>query len=108
FLSLTAFTTYLPLNQQWVESRGQRYAADAQDLLFNGAFNLTRWVHGAELRLERNPHYWNRSEVRLSRIDMPYVTGDPQAIYNLYKDGRIAIAGLGSETLDDALEQGYP
>lgn len=108
FLSLTAFTTYLPLNREFVESRGRRYAADSGDLIFNGPFTLQRWVHGAELLLVRNPRYWDRDAIQLSRIDMPYVTGDAQAVYNLFKDGRIALAALTRDTLPDALDQGYP
>lgn len=108
FLSLTAFTTYLPLRREFVEARGPRYAADTADLVFNGPFALEHWVHGAELRLVRNPRYWDRDDVQLTRIDMPYVTGDAQAIYNLFKDGRIAVAPLTRDTLPDALEQGYP
>lgn len=108
FLSLTAFVTYLPLKQEFVEAQGSRYAADARNLLFNGPFVLDRWVHGAELRLLRNPCYWDRNAVVLTRIDIPYVTSDAQALYNLFKDHRIALAALSRDTLPDALKEGYP
>ena len=34
-----------------------RYAADAKDLLGNGPFVLTRWIHGASIVLEKNPRW---------------------------------------------------
>ncbi len=108
FLGLTAFFTYYPVRADFYQKRGERYAADAGDMLYNGAFTLTRWVHGARLTLTKNPHYWDRDAVKLREIDIPYITGDPGANLNLYKDGSIALAMLDSETLSDALTNGYP
>ncbi len=107
FLSLTAFKTYYPVREDFYRAQGTRYAAGAGNLLYNGAFRLTRWVRGARLVFERNPHYWERDAVRLAEIDIRYVTADPGATYNLFKDGRIALAGLDPEALQDALQQGY-
>ena len=107
FLSLTAFGTYYPVREDFYTSRGERYAADTGDLLYNGPFKLTRWVHSASLRLEKNEHYWNRDVVQLNVIDIPYITDDPMARLNLFKDEKIAMTGLNSETLKDALRQKY-
>ena len=53
----------------------------------------------------RNPHYWDRDRIRLNVIDYAYITSDINATLNLFKDGKIAIAGLNSENLDDALQR---
>ena len=42
--------------------------------------------------LEKNPYYWDQDRIKLNVIDMPYVTNDPNAVLNLYKDGKIATA----------------
>lgn len=108
FPGLTAFFTLYPIREDFFKARGERYAADAQDLLYNGAFALTRWVHGARLTLERNPYYWNRANIRLRTIDIPYFTSDANAQFNLYKNGSIALAQLEPETLSEAIGRGYP
>ena len=72
--------------------------------MFNGPFTMTRWVHGAHVRLEKNPRYWDRDAIRLNAIDMPYVTADATAIVNLFKDGSVVSARLGSEQLDEAMK----
>jgi oligopeptide transport system substrate-binding protein len=112
FEKLIAYKTFLPIRADFFESRRERYAADADDLLFNGPFMLTRWVHGAHVRLEKNPMYWDRERIRLNVIDMPYVTNDTNALLNLYRDGKIAMvgqeAGIGSESLKQALVAGWP
>ncbi|HEX9243301.1 MAG TPA: peptide ABC transporter substrate-binding protein [Anaeromyxobacter sp.] len=102
FLGLTAFTTYYPVKQAFYEARPGRYAADAQDLLANGPFVLSRWIHGASLVLEKNPRYWGAAHVALERIEIPYFTQDPSTAYNLFKDGKIDLTGLDRDLVGRA------
>jgi oligopeptide transport system substrate-binding protein len=109
FEKLVAFPTYLPMREDFFLSRNGRYAADADDLLYNGPFRMTEWVHGSSIRLEKNPTYWNRDAVKLDLIDIPYITSDGNAVLNLFRDRQIAdVVGLGSESLDQALEERWP
>jgi oligopeptide transport system substrate-binding protein len=104
FDKLVAFGIYFPVREDFYASRDGRYGADAEDLLYNGPFMMTRWAHGAHVRLEKNPNYWNRGAIQLNAIDMPYVTSDATAIVNLFKDGSTVWAPLGAEQLDDAMK----
>lgn len=108
FLGLTAFATYFPLREDFYRARGERYAADATDLLFNGPFMLTRWDHGARLTLTKNPRYWNAGATRLQEIDIPYITSDARAAFNLFEQGSTAMAQLDAATLPEATERGAP
>ena len=105
FEKLMAFSTYNPIKEAFREGRQGRYGADAEDLLYNGPFVISSWVHGASLRMERNPHYWDQDRIHLNAIDYAYITSDVNAVLNLYKDGKVAIAGLNAETLEDALQR---
>jgi oligopeptide transport system substrate-binding protein len=104
FLGLAAFATYYPVREDFYKSKGGKYAAEASELLFNGAFKLTKWVHGASLRLEKNDAYWNKKEVTLTAIDCPYITADTTALLNLFKDDKIVVAELDSETIKTAMK----
>ncbi len=106
FVGLTAGMTFLPVREDFYRERGQRYAADATDMLYNGPFVLSRWDHGAHLTLDRNPLYWNANSIRLRRIDIPFITGDLSTGFNLLLDGSIALAQLNTETLAVAAERG--
>ena len=109
FDKLVAWHTYIPIREDFFLSRNGRYAADAEDLLFNGPFLLTRWVHGASLRFEKNPTYWNRDAIKLDVIDIPYITRDAVARLNLFQDGRVAdVDYLPGEALDQVLQQRWP
>jgi oligopeptide transport system substrate-binding protein len=105
FDKLVAFPTYFPIRQDFFESRNGRYGADATDLLYNGPFVLSRWVHGDQLKFDKNPYYWDPDRIRLNTINVAYMTSDANATLNLYKDGKVAVAGLNAETLENALEQ---
>ena len=105
FDKLVAFPTYFPIRQDFYESRNGRYGADAADLLYNGPFVLSRWVHGAQLRFDKNHNYWNTQAIRINTIDVAYMTSDVNATLNLFKDGKVAVASLNAETLEDALSQ---
>jgi oligopeptide transport system substrate-binding protein len=109
FDKLVAFVTFDPIREDFYKSRAGRYGADADDLLYNGPYKLTRWVHGASLRLEKNPMYWDRDSIDIDLIDIPYITSDSNALLNLFRDGEIAdVVGLGPDSLEQALEHRWP
>jgi oligopeptide transport system substrate-binding protein len=106
FPKLTAAQTYYPIREDFFKSRNGRYAADAEDMLYNGAFRITRWVHGASLRMEKNDLYWDKDSIWLNVIDIAYITTDAVARLNLFQDGRVAdVDYLPGEALDQALQQ---
>jgi oligopeptide transport system substrate-binding protein len=102
FLGLTAFGTFMPVREDFYAARPNRFAADAGDLLSNGPFVLERWVHGAEMTLTKNPHYWDAGRIQLDRIEIPYTTTDTNARYNLFMDGKVDMLGIAKEHLERA------
>jgi oligopeptide transport system substrate-binding protein len=106
FHKLTAAQTYYPIREDFFESRNGRYGADAEDLLYNGPFRITSWVHGASLRMEKNELYWDKDSIWLNTINIGYITPDAVARLNLFQDGRVAdVDYLPGEALDQALQQ---
>ena len=92
FLELVTFISFRPVREDYYRAQGQRYAADADKMLSNGPFVLTEWVHGASLRMEKNPYYWDAESIHLDAINVPYITADPNSIFNLFMDNKIALA----------------
>ncbi len=104
FDKLTIFSTYYPIRRDFYESTGGAYGADHDKLLYNGPFLIASWVHGASLRMEKNPHYWNPGRAKLNAIDFAYITSDTNATLNLFKDNKIAYTQLTAENLNTAME----
>ncbi len=108
FDRLVAFTTFYPIREDFYYSRAGRYGANAEDLLFNGAFVMTEWVHGARIQLEKNQRYWNRDSIWLNSISIPFITADANTHLNLFKDGKVAMVQLSPDTLENALKNRWP
>ncbi len=108
FLGLTAFVTYMPIREDFYKTRNDKYGAESADLLSNGPFVLSKWVHGASLQMDKNPNYWNAAAVKIDRIEIPYITNDNTAIFNFFKDKKIdMIERLGKDELPLAQKAGY-
>jgi oligopeptide transport system substrate-binding protein len=73
FLSLLTHHSMLPVNQKSIETAG---AFDDRNnpwtkpgkIVTNGPFQLKTWELNKILTVERNPHYWNASIVKLDEI----------------------------------------
>ncbi len=103
FDKLLAFSTYFPIKESFFNSTRGRYGSDADTMLYNGPFVITQWVHSAQLRAKKNPHYWDKDSIGLDAINWSYITADTTAKLNLFKDNRIAMVQLDAETLESAL-----
>lgn len=88
FLSLTAFGTFYPQNQKFVEEKGADFAKNAENLIFNGPFVMTKWdgVSATEWTLEKNADYWDAENVTLEKINFN-VMKDPQGAANAFEAG---------------------
>lgn len=102
FLKLMSFATYFPVREDFFKAQNGRYGADAKNLLSNGPFKLTEWVHESSLKLEKNEHYWNASVVNIKGIDIPYIIPDPKARFELFRDKKVDLVNLTSDTLEPA------
>ena len=105
FDKLATFSTYYPIREDFYRGTNGAYGADADKLLYNGPFVISSWVHGASLKMEKNPNYWNPDRAALNSIDFAYITSDANATLNLFKDDKIAYATLQTENLNEAMEQ---
>lgn len=99
FLQLTTFGTYLPQNQKFVESQGDQYGLEAENVLYDGPFVLSEWKHAESFTLTKNDKYWDKETVKLSEIKYNVVKDTSSAV-NLYANGDIDKVMLDSEFVD--------
>jgi oligopeptide transport system substrate-binding protein len=107
FDKMLVFPTFLPIREDFYNATQGRYGADADQLLYNGPFQISRWIHGSSMTFERNPHFWNQDEIHLDTIHVPYITSDANASLNFFKDSKIATTGLQAENLTEAMRLGW-
>jgi len=97
FLDLCAFAVFYPVYPPLVE---QYDRLDPETgiiqpnpgwtkpgrLVSNGPFELVRWRFKRDMRLERNPHYWNGQSLAIDSIEIPSVE-DPNAQVLAFETG---------------------
>ena len=105
FDKLAAFVSFLPVREDFFESTNGRFGADADELIYNGPYMITEWVHSASMTWKKNPHYWNDKRGFLDEIRVAYITADTNAKLNLFKDGQIADTHLESPMLPSAMAE---
>lgn len=97
---LVSSPIFFPIPQSY-EASNPLWADEG--LACNGPFKLKHWRQNDEILLEANPHYWDATSVKLSRL--AFTIADPATELLLYQSGQLSWAGspLGSLPIE-ALE----
>ncbi|KAB7670721.1 peptide ABC transporter substrate-binding protein [Bacillus sp. B1-b2] len=100
FESLTTFGTFMPLNQKFVEEKGDAFATSSDNLLANGPFILENWESTSQKwDIVKNEDYWDADTVKLEQINY-VVVKDNQTMVDLYEKGEVDRASLSSDLVD--------
>ncbi len=91
FLQLTATSSYFPINKQWVSEHSEWKEDEQHACVSNGPFALSSWKDHEAIILEKNPNYWDKESVRLTKIDFPVL--DDFAATTLFEQGRLDWVG---------------
>lgn len=105
FLELLSFSAYLPVRQDIVEAQGQKFAADADKMIYNGPFVLDSWTHDEELLLSKNKDYWDKDKINLDSVEIAIFTDNKTAV-RMYEDLAIDETSLGKDFIDNYKAQG--
>jgi oligopeptide transport system substrate-binding protein len=102
---LFAFPTFYPQNQKFVEEKGEAFASNAENLLYNGPFKMTKWegTDATEWVLEKNEDYWNAKDVTLEKITVNVVKDSNSAV-NAFEAGETDMTGLLSSDIVPSYE----
>jgi oligopeptide transport system substrate-binding protein len=100
WLGLTAFPTYLPQNQEFVEQQGEDYAQNADALVYNGPYTLTELNPTQGVTLVKNDEYWDKDNVDIERVEGKIVKEVDTAV-NLHESGELDITEITAEYVDE-------
>ena len=100
WLGLTAFPTYLPQNQAFVEEQGEEYAQSADALVYNGPYTLTELNPTEGVTLVKNGEYWDKDNVDIERVEGKIVKEVDTAV-NLHESGELDITEITAEYVDE-------
>jgi len=69
FDSLAAFATLSPVQQATIEANGDAWATSPDTYISNGPFYVTEWVPGSNIKMSKNPNYWDADSVKLDALN---------------------------------------
>lgn len=105
FLSLLNFISFYPVRQDFVEEMGEKFAADADKLLYNGPFILKEWKHEQELVLEKNPNYWDKDSVNIDKVTI-YIVNEANTAWQMYENGETDWEFIPAELVEQVDSEG--
>jgi len=100
WLGLTAFQTYIPQNQSFVEEQGDNYAQNAETLLYNGPYSLTSFDPTQGVTFVKRDDYWDADNVDIQRVEGRVVAEVGTAV-NLHEAGNLDITEINQEYVDE-------
>jgi len=87
FLALTAFNTLYPVCKA-VVSTNDKWASDVKTFVSNGPFKLTQWSHMDKMVFVKNPTYWDKDNVKLTKVTFLMVEDSSTAL-SMYQSGQL-------------------
>jgi oligopeptide transport system substrate-binding protein len=87
FLALTAFNTLYPVCKA-VVSTNDKWASDVKTYVTNGPFKLTQWSHNDKMVFVKNPTYWDKNNVKLTKVTFLMVEDSSTAL-SMYESGQL-------------------
>ena len=98
FIGLTAFPTFYPQKQEFVEEKGEDYALYSDKMLYNGPFIMSNW-NTSGWTFKKNQEYWDMDAVKLEQIRYKVIK-DVSTETNLFETGQVDRAVLSAEMVD--------
>lgn len=99
FLEACSMPVFFPVSGITSEDWGTKI----ETLIFNGPFILKTWDHNSEIRLQKNPTYWEKDQVHLQEVSLVMVASDTEI--QMFEEGELDFAGgLLSRIPMDAVE----
>src|SRR5450830_1656719 len=87
FLGLTSLPLLMPVCKA-VVSTNDKWASDVKTYVTNGPFKLTQWTHNDKMVFVKNPTYWDRDKVKLTKITYLMVEDSSTAL-SMYQSGQL-------------------
>jgi oligopeptide transport system substrate-binding protein len=100
WLGLTAFPTYFPQKQSFVEEQGDQYGQDADAVLYNGPYSLTDYNPTQGVTFVKRDDYWDAGNVDIQRTEGKIVKEVDTAV-NLHEAGDLDINLITQEFVDE-------
>lgn len=99
FRALLVRPAFLPLNQKYVESVGDKFGQTPETTIYNGPFVWASWDFANNFSAAKNKDYWNASKIDLDKINWRVVK-DSQTGALLEESGDLDFTEITGSLID--------
>lgn len=86
FLRILSQACAMPCNEEFFESTKGRYGLEQDTILSNGPFELTRWKHGSQITIKKNPNYHDNQNVIPASVTLKILNDNLNAVQMLVNE----------------------
>jgi ABC-type oligopeptide transport system substrate-binding subunit len=72
FLTCLSYSSYMPVNREFLNKCGDLFGRSKENILYNGAFRLTEFIPQEKRTLVRNETYWDKDNVHIDVINAKF------------------------------------
>lgn len=90
FLTALAYSTFLPVNGDYLKDEGPSFGLSQRNILVNGAYLMDKNTKDVEIILLANDDYWDVKNVHVKKVVFKFLTGDTASESRLlYESGQL-------------------
>lgn len=91
---------YLPINQKAYEKIGALdYAMEADKMVTNGAYQITKWIHDDYILMEKSDTYYDAEAIQVPKMKLVMI-GDANTSLNAFLAGELDLCNLYNEQIE--------
>ena len=98
FLQLLTNSIYYPINEKFYSEVENKFALNADKLIYNGPWKIKNWVHGGKFTYERNTNFWDETIPKTSDLEFLLIP-DLNTAANMYRSGELDVTEISGEQL---------
>ena len=72
FLTCLSYSSYMPVNREFLTKCGDLFGRSKENILYNGAFRLTEFIPQEKRTLVKNDTYWDKDNVHIDVINAKF------------------------------------
>ena len=101
FDRLLTFKAYMPANEKFLQEKEYNYFEEnPENIISSGAYIIKEWIHDSEIKLEKNPNYYDAENVKVDNIVLKLNTDLSQSL-NLFENGEVDITSIIPEQSEE-------
>ena len=101
FLSCLSYSSYMPVNREFLNEAGDMFGRRKENILYNGAFRLAEFIPQEKRILIKNDKYWDKDKVHIDEINAKFGKDVKSVTPEMFMNGEVDQVPIGTDMIDE-------